>query len=139
YPNDRGFDEWYGIPRTTNETMFAGAPGFDPSVVTLPSVMEGRRGEPARDVEPYDLEMRRRIDSVLVRRAIDFMRRQTEAKTPFLAYVPLTQLHFPTLPHRDFEGTTNVGDFADSMVEMDHRVGEVLDEIDALGIAQDTL
>src|SRR5207249_2561145 len=95
YPNDRGFDEWYGIPRTTNETMFAGAPGFDPSVVTLPSVMEGRRGEPARDVEPYDLEMRRRIDSVLVRRAIDFMRRQTEAKKPFLAYVPLTQLHFP--------------------------------------------
>ncbi len=139
YPKDRGFDEWYGIPRTTNETMFAGAAGFDPSVVELPYVMEGRRGEPARNVEPYDLEMRRRIDAELVRRTIDFMRRQVEAKRPFFAYVPLTQLHFPTLPHRDFEGRTGVGDFADAMVEMDHRVGEVLDEIDAHGIGQTTI
>ena len=139
YPKDRGFDEWYGIPRTTNETLFAGAPGFDPSVVALPYVMEGRRGEPARNTQPYDLEMRRRIDSELVRRAMDFMGRQVEARRPFFAYVPLTQVHYPTLPHRDFAGRTGVGDFADSMVEMDHRVGEVLDQIDALSIADDTL
>jgi len=139
YPKDRGFDEWYGIPRTTNETLFAGSPGFDPSVVALPQVMEGRRGAPARNVEPYDLEMRRRIDAELVRRANDFMRRQVGAKRPFFAYVPLTQLHFPTLPHREFEGRTGAGDFADAMIEMDHRVGQVVDEIDALGIADETM
>ena len=139
YPKDRGFDEWYGIPRTTNETMFAQSPGFDASVVDLPKIMEGRRGEPAREVEPYDLEARRRIDSDLTRRAIAFIRRQSAARKPFFAYVPLTQLHFPTLPHRDFEGRTGAGDFADSMVEMDHRVGEVIDAIDALGIAEDTM
>jgi arylsulfatase A-like enzyme len=53
--------------------------------------------------------------------------------------VPLTQLHYPTLPHRDFAGRTDAGDFADSMVEMDHRVGQVLDEIDVLGIATKTV
>jgi arylsulfatase len=139
YPKDRGFDEWYGIPRTTNETMFAGAPGFDPAVVQLPYVMEGRRGEPARNAQPYDLEMRRRIDAELTSRAVDFMRRQVAAGRPFFAYVPLTQVHFPTLPHRDFEGRTGVGDFADSIVEMDHRVGEVLDQIDKLSIADTTM
>lgn len=139
YPKDRGFDEWYGIPRTTNETMFAGSVGFDPSVVELPSVMEGRAGSPARVTEPYDLEMRRRIDAELVRRTNDFMRRQKGTGRPFFAYVPLTQLHFPTLPHRDFEGRTKAGEFADSMAEMDHRVGEILDQIDALGIAGDTV
>ena len=139
HPTDRGFDEWYGIPRTTNETLFAHAPGFDPSVVALPKIMEGRRGAPAREVAPYDLEARRRIDGELTRRAIDFMRRQTAAKKPFFAYVPLTQLHYPTLPHRDFEGRTSAGDFADSMVEMDHRVGEVIDAIEALGIGEDTM
>src|SRR5205814_1037984 len=139
YPHERGFDEWYGIPRTTNESMFTSTPGFDPAVVELPQVMEGRRGEHARNVELYDLEMRRRIDAQLVRRANDFMRRQAKASRPFFAYVPLTQLHFPTLPHRDFEGRTGTGSFADSMVEMDHRVGEMLDQIDALGIAHDTL
>jgi arylsulfatase len=139
YPTDRGFDEWYGIPRTTNESMFTSTPGFDPSVVPMPCVMEGKAGEAARETAVYDLEMRRRIDSELAQRTIDFLRRQTNARRPFFAYVPLTQLHYPTLPHRDFAGRTGVGDFADSMVEMDHRVGQIVDEVSALGIADDTV
>ena len=139
YPKDRGFDEWYGIPRTTNESMFTTSFGFDPSVVALPYVMEGCKGEPARNVEIYDLEMRRRIDSELIARSKAFMRRQVQAKRPFFVYVPLTQLHYPTIPHRDFSGRTGAGDFADSMAEMDYRVGEILDEIDVLGIRNDTL
>ena len=139
YPHERGFDEWYGIPRTTNESMFTSSPGFDPAVVPLPQVMEARRGEPAREVGLYDLEMRRRIDSDLVARALDFMQRQVGAGRPFFLYVPLTQLHYPTLPHRDFEGRTGAGEFADSMVEMDFRVGQLLDGLDALGIARETL
>ncbi len=31
------------------------------------------------------------------------------------------------------------GDFADSVIEMDHRVGQMLDQIDALGMAENTL
>jgi arylsulfatase A-like enzyme len=139
YPTDRGFDEWYGIPRTTNESMFTSTPGYDPSVVPLPQVMEGRRGEPAKDVALYDLEMRRRIDSELIARAADFMRRQAKARKPFFAYVPLTQLHYPTIPHHDFAGRTGAGDFADSMAEMDHRVGQMLDELEALKAAGETL
>jgi arylsulfatase len=139
YPKDRGFDEWYGIPRTTNESMFTSSPGYDPQVVPLPYVMEGNRGQLARNVAVYDLDMRRRIDSDLVARAVAFMRRQVAAKTPFFAYLPLTQLHYPTLPHPDFAGKTGAGDFADSLAEMDHRVGQVLDAIDTLEIADRTL
>jgi len=139
YPKDRGFDVWYGIPRTTNESMFTSSPGFDPQVVPMPYVMEGRTGEPARNLHVYDLEARRRIDAELTARTIAFMREQTGARTPFFAYVPLTQLHYPTLPHRDFAGRTGAGDFADAMVEMDHRVGEMVDAVDALGIANDTV
>ena len=139
YPTDRGFDEWYGIPRTTNESMFTSTPGFDPSVVPMPYVMEARAGEVPREIGVYDLDMRRRIDSDLVQRTRDFLRRQTKAGKPFFAYVPLTQLHYPTIPHRDFAGRTGVSDFADSMVEMDHRVGEIVDEVNALGIADNTV
>ena len=139
YPKDRGFDEWWGIPRTTNESMFTTTPGYDSSVVDLPYVMEGRKGEPARNVELYDIEMRRRIDSELITRTNDFIRRQVKAKKTFFAYVPLTQVHFPTLPHRDFAGKTGAGDFADAMVEMDHRVGQVIDTVEALGISKNTL
>jgi arylsulfatase len=139
YPKDRGFDEWYGIPRTTNESMFTSSPGFDPAVVPLPHVMEGRRGEPAKNLHVYDLEARRRIDSELTTRAIEFMHRQARAGKPFFVYVPLTQLHYPTLPHRDFSGRTGAGDFADAMAEMDFRVGQLSDAIDALGVRERTL
>lgn len=139
YPKDRGFDEWYGIPRTTNESMFTSSPGFDPAIVPLPYVMEGVRGQPAKNVHVYDLEARRRIDSELTAKAIAFMTRQSEANQPFFAYVPLTHLHYPTLPHPDFAGRTGAGDFADSMHEMDFRVGQMLDAVEALGLRENTL
>lgn len=139
YPTDRGFDEWYGIPRTTNESMFTSSPGYDPKVVPLPYVMEGRNGSKPRTVAVYDLEMRRRIDSELTKRAIDFMRRQRKAGKPFFAYVPLTQLHYPTLPHAEFSGKTGEGDFADSLAEMDYRVGQIVNELDSLGVRDDTV
>ncbi|MFV0671776.1 arylsulfatase [Variovorax sp. tm] len=139
YPSDRGFDEWYGIPRTTDESQFTSTTGFDPSVVDLPYIMEGRCGEPSRQVKVYDLESRRAIDEELVARSCDFMRRHSEAGRPFFLYLPMVHLHFPTLPHRDFAGRTGNGDFADSMAEMDHGVGQVIDEVERLGLADDTL
>ena len=139
FPHERGFDEWYGIPRTTNETMFTSSPGFDASVVDVPYVMQGYAGSPAQKLTVYDLEKRRLIDSELTTKAIDFMTRQVANGQPFFTYVPLTHLHFPTLPHPDFAGRSAVGDFADSMMEMDHRVGQLLDAVDQLGIREETL
>ena len=139
FPTDRGFDEWYGIPRTTNESMFTTSPGYDAAVTPLPYVLEAKAGETPREVGIYDLDMRRRIDGDLTDRAIDFINRQHQAKRPFFAYVPLTQLHYPTIPHQDFAGRTGAGDFADSLAEMDHRAGQLIDAIDRLGIADNTL
>jgi arylsulfatase len=139
YPNDRGFDEWYGIPRTSNETLFTQSPGFDQTVVDIPQVMEGIAGQPAKDVAEYDLVKRRLIDSELTEKSIDFMRRKANGDKPFFLYVPLTHLHFPTLAHPDFAGKSGVGEFADSMMEMDYRVGQLMDAVKDLGIEKDTL
>jgi arylsulfatase len=139
FPNDRGFDEWYGLPRTSNESMFTSTPGYDSDIVGLPYVMEGKKGGKTTNVKVFDNDMRRLIDGELVDRTIDFMKRQTAAKTPFFAYLPITQLHFPNLAHPDFMGVTGHGEMADSLAEMDHRVGQVVDAIDDLGIAEDTI
>lgn len=101
--------------------------------------MSGRKGEAAQNVKVYDLEVRRQIDAELIEHAKRFMRAQAKSGKPFFAYLPITQLHYPTLPHPDFAGRTGAGDFADAMAEMDHRVGEMLDEIESLGIAAETL
>jgi arylsulfatase A-like enzyme len=139
FPHQRGFDEWYGIPRTSNETIFTSAPGFDPAVVDVPYVMEGFAGQAARNTAPYDSAKRRFIDGELTDRTIAFMRKNAQAEQPFFAYVPLTHLHFPTLPHPDFAGRSGVGEFADSMIELDHRTGQIMDAVDELGIRDNTL
>ncbi|WP_390345503.1 arylsulfatase [Variovorax boronicumulans] len=139
FPSDRGFDEWYGIPRTTDESQFTASVGYDPSVADIPYIMQGRAGVPSQNVEEYNLDSRRRIDETLTNRSLEFIQRNHAAQKPFFLYLPLTHLHFPTLPHRDFAGRTGHGDFADSMVEMDHRVGQVIDEIERLGLSEDTL
>ena len=139
YASDRGFDHWYGIPRTTDESQFTSTVGFDPDVVDLPYIMEGFAGTPSTNVKVYDLESRRQIDEDLVDLSISFMKNNHDQDTPFFLYLPLVHLHFPTIPHRDFAGRTNAGDFADSMVEMDHRVGQIVAALDEMGVADDTL
>lgn len=139
YPSDRGFDEWYGIPRTTDETQFTSALGYTPDVAELPYIMKGKSGEASENVCIYDLKERRNIDATLVDRSKDWLSRQVEAKTPFFLYHPLVHLHFPTLPHADFDGKTGNGEFADSMAEMDYRVGQLLDHIDSLGVRDNTV
>jgi arylsulfatase len=138
-PTNQGFDEWYGIPKTTDEAYWPHTAGFEESGMEPTYVMEGRRGEESRNLEIYDLEQRRLIDREAVDRTADFIRRKVKAGKPFYAYVPLTQVHFPTLPHPNFVGATGNGDFADSMVQTDHYVGELLDLVDELGIRDNTI
>ncbi len=139
YPSDRGFDTWYGIPRTTDESQFTSSVGYDASVAEVPHIMAGRAGEDSENIKVYDLASRREIDAELVAHSQAFMREQKAAGKPFFLYLPMVHLHFPTLPHPDFAGSTGAGDFADCMAEMDHRVGQILDEVDALGLRDDTL
>jgi arylsulfatase A-like enzyme len=113
--------------------------GYDPSVVDLPYIMEGKAGEPSRNVKVYDLDARRGIDADLVDRSVDFMQRRHRQNQPFFLYFPMVHLHFPTLPHPDFTGRSGAGDFPDSVIEMDHRVGQMMQAVDDLGIAENTV
>jgi arylsulfatase len=138
-PNDQGFDEWYGIPRTTDEAMYPSQHGAHAANIAFMHVMEGRKGQKSRDAVLYDLQQRRLIDAELARRAVDFMKRSTQAGKPFYVYVPFTLVHYPTLPNPQFAGKTGHGDFADSLAEMDAHVGELLDAVDELRIRDNTI
>src|SRR6267142_2936965 len=41
-PNSQGFDEWYGIPRTTDESLWPGEPAARAAGVPFEHIMEGR-------------------------------------------------------------------------------------------------
>ena len=138
-PNDRGFDEWYGIPRTTDETRWPASPGYSPQIVPTQQIMEGKKGEKSRAVKDYDLEERRLMDAEITKRSVAFIERQAKTGKPFFAYLALTQPHLPTLPNPAFAGKTGNGDWADMLSEMDHNVGQVLDAVDAAGIRDNTI
>src|SRR5881394_1621012 len=138
-PNAQGFDEWYGIPRTTDEAFWPSEPAAKAAGVSFEHVMEGRKGEESRELQVYDLEQRRLIDAEITRRTIDFMKRSVQSGKPFYAYVPFTLVHFPTLPNPKFVGKTGYGDFPDALAEMDAHVGEILDAIDELRIRDNTI
>jgi arylsulfatase A-like enzyme len=139
YPTDQGFDEWYGIPNSSDESLWAQQTYFDPTVAQLEQVMEGRRGEKSRDVKVYDAEARREIDLEVTAKTIDFMKRSVQAGKPFFAYVPLTQPHLPTEPSKQFAGKTGNGDWADMLAQMDWSVGQILDAVAALKIQGNTI
>ncbi len=138
-PNDQGFDEWFGIPRTTDEALWPSSPGWSPDVMPAEQMMEGRRGEKSRELGVYDLTQRRLIDAEITRRAVSFIGKQGRSGKPLFTYVALTQPHLPTEPNPAFKGKTGNGDWADVLNETDTHVGQILDAIDKAGIRDNTI
>ena len=139
WPTDHGFDAWYGIPRSYDECLWSEDPWYDPQRDPVSYVMEGRKGEPAREVEQLTVDVRRDIDVEYERRARDFIKRNADAGRPFFLYYCHSLLHLPTIPRAEFKGATGHGDFADCLLELDHDFGRLLDHLDQLGIVENTI
>ena len=136
-PGQQGFDEFYGIPRTSNEAQTTVANGQTAPGTSF--IWEGGTGKPTKNVKPFDMDTRRTVDRESAQRGIAFMERAVKARQPFFMYYPITQIHFPTLAHPDYAGKTGAGDIADAMADTDHNVGLVLDALDRLQISRNTI
>jgi arylsulfatase A-like enzyme len=139
YPSDQGFDEWYGIPNTTDESPWGDLVGFSESGLELGAVMEGRKGKKSKKVRDYDLEYRALIDGDLTKKALDYMERQAKSDKPFFLYLPYTATHFPTKPSPEFAGKTGNGRWADILLQIDTYVGRLQDKVEELGISDNTI
>jgi len=69
FPTDQGFDEWYGIPNTTDESVYTSLEGFAESGIDEPFVLDGKKGSAPEKVRPYNLDYRPLIDRDLTDRA----------------------------------------------------------------------
>ncbi len=137
-PTHQGFDEWYGIPGTSHLSQFTAMKGF-PKDQEIPYVWEGIAGQTSKQVKPFDVAARRTIDREAAEKSVNFIRKNADKKKPFFLYYPMTQLHFPALPHPDKVGTTGAGDMGDAMADVDYNVGLILKELEKLGIDKNTI
>ena len=67
------------------------------------------------------------------------MKRQVEAKKPSFLFLPYTQTHMPVYPSKELAGKTKNGDFADVLAQTDAYVERLLDAVETLRIADNTI
>jgi arylsulfatase len=140
YPTDQGFDEWYGIPNSSDQAFWPDSDSFQKDAgVEFTRIMTAKRGEKPKKHEVYDRAKRATIDREITDHAIDFIKRKAKTNKPFFAYLPYTQTHEPVDAHPDFKGKTGNGSFADVLAQTDVYVGELLDTIDELGLKNNTI
>ena len=102
--------------------------------------LEGKKGEKAKEWGPppkgtnyWD------IDPECEKRTLDFVRKNAEAKEPFfVAYWP-TALSFAPDPRNPKKLTANKNPLPEALVRIDRFVGQLMDELNELGIAENTL
>ena len=87
-PTHQGFDEWYGIRDSSNESQRS-------TMDDTPYIWEGKAGEPSRPVKEFNLDTRRTVDRESTERAVAFMTRSTQSAN---AVLPLPPVHADPLP-----------------------------------------
>jgi arylsulfatase A-like enzyme len=141
-PNDQGFDEWWGIPNSSDEAGYTAWPLFKESGMPAPMILEGKKGEPSKPVMPFDLKVRPIIDGqYIIPKTVEYIKRNAAQKKPFFVYVGYSEVHPPVIANPDFaaKSTARGGLLADIIGEMDYRVGQILDAIKEAGVDENTI
>jgi arylsulfatase A len=144
-PKDIGFDEAYFTAAcSTIDGPFAyihnsrtvGIP--DMPIFVDESKNEDFHPRPGWMAPGFDIED---VDPTFTRKAIEFMEnaQRESPKRPFFLYLPLSSPHAPWLPPDFVKGQSREGPRGDLVCLVDGCVGEVLDALERLKIADNTL
>lgn len=152
-PTMHGFDEFFGNLYHLNAEEEPEQPDY-PTENDFPDFKDrfGPRGvlkswangdgtQRIENTGPLTIERMRTCDEEFRDATIDFMRRQVEADTPFFTWFNTTHMHFRTHIRDEDKGRSGrwQSEYHDTMLYHDEIVGQVLDELDRLGIADNTI
>ena len=146
-PVDRGFDAYYGIPRSLDIPPYYWI--SDRTAVDAPTEpVEGNQsGEPWNNIQGAfwrkglaapGFEFADVTPEIGDRAVAEIGRREPGGKPLFL-YVALPSPHTPWVVKEEFVGKSGAEMYGDFVVQVDSVVGDVLDALDRAGIMEDTL
>ncbi|MBY3567835.1 arylsulfatase [Rhizobium laguerreae] len=100
----------------------------------------GRVGKQTiEDTGPLTRKRMETVDEEFLGAAKDFIDRSAKAEKPFFCWFNATRMHIYTHLKAESKGKTGLGIVADGMAEFDGMVGQLLDQLDELGIAENTI
>jgi len=150
-PLELGFDYFFGNPGVNSYPPFVyvenhrvvGLDPEDPLVPGKPSAFirkfpEKGIGNIGGADEAHRLYDDEQVGTTLREKSIEWLRQQ-KADQPFFLYLATTHIHHPFTPAKPFIGTSECGLYGDFVHELDWMVGGVLDTLEEMGVADNTL
>ncbi|KAK7505807.1 hypothetical protein BaRGS_00003078 [Batillaria attramentaria] len=133
-PLVHGFDEWFGAPNCHF------GPYDDKSQPNIPvyngTVMVGRYYE---DFLIDKKTGESNLTQIYIKEALNFLELQANKQQPFFLYWAVDATHEPVYASKMFLGTSQRGLYGDAVRELDSGVGQILQKVKELGLANDTL
>jgi arylsulfatase len=106
----------------------------------MKGALDGEAGKGYREVRKLDGDAIPFIDQKTEEESLAWLKTAARADSPFFMEVCFAKNHQPNLPHPDYAGKSAAkSKYADSVVELDARVGRILDTVRELGIAENTM
>ena len=147
-PTVHGFDEFFGnlyhlnAEEEPENVDYPKDPAFrqrfGPRGV-LKSKADGKGGQTVQDTGPLTKKRMETVDEEFLDATLDFIDRTQKEQKPFFIWFNTTRMHIHTHLKKESQGKTGFGLYPDGMVEHDGHVGRLLDKLDQLGIADDTI
>ncbi|WP_179119646.1 arylsulfatase [Ensifer adhaerens] len=146
-PTAHGFDEFFGNLYHLNAEEEPERPYWpkdDPAFLksyaprgVLHSFADGK----VEDTGALNSKRMETIDDETTGAAIEFIKKQTAEKKPFFTWMNTTRMHLFTHVRDQYKGQSGMpgNDYADGMIEHDNDVGKLLDLLDELKIADNTI
>lgn len=137
-PTDQGFDEWWGFPNSSGETLNETQPGWSEDIMPSQAIYDGVKGKSSVKVAEYTYDMRAKMDEIITDKSVDYIKKHSKGDKPFFLYVPFSLPHAPALPNEKFKNKSR-NNYQNVLTEIDYNTGRILDAIDANGIQDNTI
>ncbi|MEW9918469.1 sulfatase-like hydrolase/transferase [Marimonas sp. MJW-29] len=143
-PTKHGFDEFFGnlyhlnAEEEPESYYYPKDPAFREKYSPR-GVIKAFADGTVEDTGPLTRKRMETIDEEMLETGLDFIQRAHDEGKPFFLWHNTTRMHVWTHLKPESEGVTGIGLYPDGMVEHDGMVGQLLDKLDELGIADNTI
>lgn len=142
-PTAHGFDEFFGILYHLNAGEYVEQYDF-PKGEDAPSFAQRGVIHSWSDRKPEDLggfgrKRQETLDEEVLGKSTAFIRKAVAADRPFFVWHNMTRMHYRTNLAPEYQDKSGYGIYADGMMEVDDDVGVLLDLVEELGVADNTI